>query len=613
MITLLVVAALAEEDPGALSDEAYRFCHEAGFDAEAAKEWCALLEHVPPERCPGLRATCEGAADPGRGCEAFDPGRGPADGLAGGAEPPPRAPQGCEPLDPTSLEGLQAVLRWTLAMGVAVVVLLLARLLFRSFGGGARSPTVTAPIPEVAVEEAALDVPEAPSTDQLSAARAALEAGRYGDAVVLARGAALRALGERGRLKLHRSRTDREYARSVRSDPEVGADLAEVVGAHERHRFGGAGADRALAERALAAAARLLGLALVALLLPRLASAETRYDTNGDAALLEVLDARGYDVGYRLRSLTELDEDTDVLVLDLAAVIPDAEQWAAVRAWVEAGGVLVVGGDASEGFPELGERGWVDDQSLTAELTSPAFAGALPTPVWAGGPFAWWDGGTGRTLVEAPGAGPVVQLLDLGPGVVVAIADPRLLWNAAFVSPANEAFVGDLVYVGQQLEGWPVPTPARVQLATAAAAASEGGSPDPLRSMARARLLPFVLQLVLAWIVLALWRGRAFAPLRDPPEERGERFVEHVEALGSHWARSRSSGWAARAWAGLWLSRLGPAGLESAAVRAGRTREEAAAFAAEVERRAAGDGAGRDPADHAWMEELWRVTRSGRS
>ena len=44
-----------------LDDDAYRFCHEPGLDADAVDEWCALLEGLPEDQCPGMRETCAGA------------------------------------------------------------------------------------------------------------------------------------------------------------------------------------------------------------------------------------------------------------------------------------------------------------------------------------------------------------------------------------------------------------------------------------------------------------------------------------------------------------------------------------------------------------------------
>ncbi|MCA9495243.1 MAG: DUF4129 domain-containing protein, partial [Myxococcales bacterium] len=533
MIGLLLLwgCQAGTSEQGLLSERSYRVCHEPGFDAEHAKDWCDLLADAPPDRCPALRETCAGAADPGRGCVQDMAGGERSRNLGGAAEPEEPPPQGCEPLGLPDVGGVQALLKWAMAIGVAAILLLLLRLLVMSFGRGNKPARPTVPMPSAGpAPEVVEDVPEAPSTDQLASAKAALASGRYGEAIALARGAALRSLGERGRLRLHRSRTDREYARSLRGDPAVGEDLATVVRAHEHHRFGGQGADRTLAERALQAASRILGAAVLMLVLGADARGQTRYDVDGDAALLKVFTSHGYDAGYRLRTLEDLDEDTDALVLDRTGVAPDLDQWEAVRAWVEAGGVLLLAGDHGGFVPELGALTGGEGGTVVLDA---AWERLLPAPIWPdGGPRLYWDEPEGRVLVEGD-AGAVVVIADVGAGVVVGIADARLLWNLAFVSASNEAFVGDLLYAGQGYEGWPMATPARVQLATVASAAAESDrSNDPFRSVANARLMLFVLQLMLAWAVLALWRGVPFAPLRDPPAEQRDRFVEHVHALG---------------------------------------------------------------------------------
>ena len=350
------------------------------------------------------------------------------------------------------------------------------------------------------------------------------------------------------------------------------------------------------------------------------AHAQRRYDPSGDAALLTLFQLHGYDAGWRLSSLMDLDEGDDILVLDLSAVAPTEEQWTHIRGWVETGAVLIVGGDASVALPELGSYEPLPD-TVRVGVRSPLVEAGIPGPRWPGGPSSGWFDGSGRSFVVGIEPGGVescalVEVLDLGIGVVVAIADPQLLWNAALVHPDNEAFLGELAYAGQGLEGWPIPTPATLQLATTASAAadSDSGANNPFRSLANARLLAFVLQLLLTFALVALWRGWPFAPLRDPRDQGRIGFVEHVQAHGRRWARLRASGYAARAMASLWLTRLGPAGLQWAAERAGYAPDAARTWVREVEGRAAGapTGPSAAAADHAWMEELWRVTR-GRS
>jgi len=614
IVALLIGCSAPQPEPtSALDPAAFRFCHVAGADLPDAMTLCALLEDLPEERCPGLRASCDGAepdeSDPPLGCGDAG-GAQPTDNLAGAPVAPPQ-----EFTLPTlfDLSGLGSLARWIVAFLIGAMVLLLFRTLWGSFGRS--RPPSDAPLAEPEPMED-LDVlpelPSLPSPELLAAARQALAEGRPAEAVLLARGAALRHLGGLGALRLHRARTDREYVRALRRQATLQGDLRTVTHTIESHRWGGDPVRHEGAERALAAAARLLAItaALWCLwLVPAHAQTPSRYEPAGDAALKGVLELHGYDVAYRLRSLMELDHQTDAVVIDLAVVSPTEEQWEHIRSWVEDGGIVMVGGwDDDLPFYEIGDRVSTEADDKV-RLASPFRDAGMDPPVWWAGPDFVFDGGLPIAQTEE---GSVVAYADVGDGVLVGIADARLLLNGAFVAPANERFLGDLLYLGQSLLGWPLPTPARVQLATLSTSggAADAGS-NPLSTMSRARLLPFVLQLLATWALLGLWRGWPFAPLRDPPEEGRLNFVEHVEALGTRWAQLGASRFAASRYAALWLGRLGPAGLQLAAERAGHTAADAAALVARIEARAASPEGENHPDDAMDMEELWTVTRRG--
>jgi hypothetical protein len=80
----LTVAAWAGDfdAPATVLDApSYRFCLEEGVDAEQARAYCALLDSLPPEVCPGMRATCAGAEGPESGCGAGGGGGEASDAL----------------------------------------------------------------------------------------------------------------------------------------------------------------------------------------------------------------------------------------------------------------------------------------------------------------------------------------------------------------------------------------------------------------------------------------------------------------------------------------------------------------------------------------------------
>ncbi len=318
-------------------------------------------------------------------------------------------------------------------------------------------------------------------------------------------------------------------------------------------------------------------------------------------------------------------------MIDCLAVAPDAGQWQSVREWVSRGHVLLALGDASSGFPELGPV--VESAGPTLRALGPLSAAGLEPPVLPGGGQVYQvdlstledqgELGALESWAEDDAGGVALVVLQVGDGVVVSLADYRTGDNVFLAVPANEELLGEVLYIGQAARGWPLPTPPRVQLALRPSIATESNQANnPLESLARAELLPFVLQFLLLWTVVALWRGWPMGPLRDPPERGRIRFADHVEALGDRYERLRASRHALRAYAGLWLQRLGPKGLALAATASGMGREEAEAFVAELEALVEGsDDAGtharpsaRDAqADIERMEALWRMVEHPRA
>jgi len=350
---------------------------------------------------------------------------------------------------------------------------------------------------------------------------------------------------------------------------------------------------------------------LVVLALPAHAEPSyARYAPDGDAALLRLFQLHGYAPGWRLRSLSALDHTADVLVLDVPAIPLDAQQWSGLRVWVEEGGLLIVAGDASAGFVELGA--WQAAPPDSRIALSESLQEVLPVPVLPGGPIGGFTEGEPWATVTGTELR-FLAVVGIGQGAVAAIADARLLENGAWVDPDNEEFVGELL----RAAGWASEEAVGdtgdrlvIQLATTAAAGASGAAaPDPFGAFAEARLLPFVLQLLATAVLVALWRGWPFGRQKEPAEEGRRAFVEHVQALGTRYYRLGASGHALKALAALWLARLGPEGLEWAAARAGYAPDDAGAFARWVVRAAETGTPDSHPTDLTRMEELWRVTR----
>ena len=394
---------------------------------------------------------------------------------------------------------------------------------------------------------------------------------------------------------------------------EERADLRTVVAAAEAFRFGLRTPPKAVAEAAIAAAARLvraslwLVVGLVALGAPAHGQTPERYGPDGDAALLELYRLWGHEASWRLRGLDQLTTELDALVLDTTTLVVDAERWPELRSWVEEGGVLLVAGDASAGFPELGA---VASGQGPVAVQGPAAWASLPAPHLVSPVLVYESTQAQPWVVDATGR-PVVVVVALGAGAVVGLADASLLANASMAVPDNEVFLGELFGVGQVALGWPLATPIRVQLATQGAVSSSSSSGastnNPLAALSHAELLPFVLHLLLLWTLVAMWRGWPFGPRRDPPGEGRLRFADHVEALGERYRRLGATRHVLSAYAGLWLGRIGPAGLQLAAQRAGMSRDDAVRWVEELEAVVATPDGPDDERDIERMEELWKV------
>lgn len=619
-MVLAVVSAqepveLSERGTGALSDEAFRFCHEEGVDYVEARPFCDLLDGLEEGECPGLRATCEGAETELSAVGCLE-GAGLPSSLPGGAPTPTERSEmpewtGCE-AEPWDLSGALVLLKWVAAGFVAALILVVARLVWSGVSWARRREDrgLVRDVEQPEVDLADDDVPERPSEDLLAEARRALEAGHSNRAVLLARGASLRHLHDQRRIVLHRSRTDREYTRKLKGDVHLYQALKAILRAVERLKWGGSPIDIPAAKEVLNQAERIVAT-VAPLLMLALFSQQTlaadRFSPQGDAALFSVMEDVGIPVSWRLRGLSDLDGETAVLVLDLTGLTPSEEDWAAIRGWVEAGGVLVVGGRPI-GFPELGTYAPpVPRQAARAARRVAALD--LPSPVWPDGPdFVWVDGealpwmslGTSREVNAGRSKQLAVAVLRIGEGAVLSVPDPRLFWNGAMVHRDNVAFWQTVLDGGERLDLWTM-RDGLVQFATWSGSSSD----SPVDSLMQARLLPFILHLLVWWLLLVRYKGTAFGVLRDPPEEGRLAFGDHARALAAHWRRLGAGAHAWSRFAALWLQRIGARGIELAALRAGYSADGAQELVRSVQDAAQGGGQG--GLDE--VEELWNVTR----
>lgn len=148
------------------------------------------------------------------------------------------------------------------------------------------------------------------------------------------------------------------------------------------------------------------------------------------------------------------------------------------------------------------------------------------------------------TVQQEPAAvGVVFNRLEAGQplsGCVYLFSDRDLFTNASLTRADNQAFVLALVEMAangskkvlllDQLDEWVV------------SGRGNSKSQNPIAQLKASKGLPLLTQLMLFVAVLFIALGAAFGILRDRPETSHKAFVEHVEAIGRHYARTHQRG-----------------------------------------------------------------------
>ncbi len=117
---------------------------------------------------------------------------------------------------------------------------------------------------------------------------------------------------------------------------------------------------------------------------------------------------------------------------------------------------------------------------------------------------------------------------ELGGGAVFAFADRNLFSNAALLVADNARFVRALLDDGAK---------GRVELAGDLAGLV---SPNPIASVGRGKLAPFMAQVALFLLVLFAARGAMFGAPRQVFASGRRRFAEHVQAIGLQFRRAHA-------------------------------------------------------------------------
>jgi hypothetical protein len=518
-----VAAPVAAESPeleaalGRALDDPHGFCKDPDYGlASEDTPLCSLAEAAAP-RCPGFAAACSIH---------------------------PRTVR-----LPTLSDRVASLLGSALTFTFWALLALGALLILRSLAGWLRQRTRHGESPKKleGALQASLSRPAPQPSSQapealLSQARELAARGAFAAAMSRAFTALLRSLEISGALQLHASRTNGEYVRQLRKNRPLCDDFRRVTGTVESVEFGGQQPSRERFVELMERIARMMGSAgaMVLVLGSSLlggcsgtAPAQRGFappcgaGAAGYSALCEMLGTKGATVRKRYRRVRAI--ATDVRRIVVLEDVLDASEQKVLREWAAAGGTLVVMSRFDRYVTGLKRR--VPDEHCHGDLELVvSLAGAEPgtraSGRLPGAPV--FDHRDGVEAIATCGDLPFAVRTRVGAGSVVAIADPRLVTNAALAIGHNGVLVSKLLE----------PSSATVELIGSWTSSASG---LPVSAVIRAGLLPWLLHVTLLCLAIALYRGAPFGMRRNVDLPLRRAFVEHARALGEAYARAHAS------------------------------------------------------------------------
>lgn len=568
----LALASTQALDPEAraaalLQDDRYGFCHEDAYPLTADEEgWCSVAELAEP-RCPSLPAAC-GAP---RGTEQGPPGRLARRSVSeepdepDEPEPPSPPPSSDDPGDASmpAMGGVGQVLFW---MIVVLAVVLIVRAIATNLAphrrreGASEAPPPAADHEPAPPEPAATMLPAESDVDRLlAAARDAAARQRWDEAVVMLHAALLRRLDHEGLVHLHRSRTSGDYLRQLRAQPELHAPVRDALRDIDRAHFGGGPPSAAGFESILgkvrAIVQRVGSTSLLLLLLlgagPSCDDAGPRYpwgdSPSGVDATIELLRDAGTEAGYAREPLDERDEPPGIVVL-LQDARPSPSEWEALRSMVASGGMLVTTPAALPPWWSVELRAVPTPERARGLPLRPHLLSSWPDPeppLWLplGAMLETGKGGRQGELLLLRGDHPYAMQWEHGMGMILVLAEDRLLANASLAIPGHPTAVVALLGIrGEEVVFVDGSRPA--------------GAADPAASIEHSHLTPALIQLLVLVGLLYLWRGARFGRPRPLPAPSRRAFVQHARAMAQHYARAGARDHAATVYCRWALERL---------------------------------------------------------
>jgi hypothetical protein len=545
----------AEADAHAVLTE-YSFCTKPSFPLSVrARELCPIAGEVP-----GCTALVEACND---------------------AKPPPPKPSAFFEALGRLIAAIGPYVAWVL---IGLLVLGLLYLAVRAIRAARSDGVVADP---AAAKTDVFTLPAAAVEESLTAAEALLrlanEARARGDlkmALVTYLAASLRALDDRGAIRIARDRTNGEYLRACQ---ELAArpSLRELVREVDAVQFGGSVAtpdtvsvahDRAESivrspspHLVPAASPALLAIGAVGALLLLGAcngpGSNSRNNPAGHDLLTDLLVKQGAKISSLPGSLASLPmkgKTGAVVILDAERVPLEDETRDHLVAWVRQGGTLVIAGSPSQWPPDFWARPTTTEcasgpATVTVETRSPKVAAkdvqsddededdepATPS-VPSGTRHARIPQGAAMTWPSEDRAPLAIARLEdgelygalrtFGEGRVLGLATGDLLTNLGLAVPGNaSALVGMLATLGRN--------------EFAVARSEQGIAPpsNPFSGLIHIGLGPALLHAALFIPLLFFAFGARQAAPRVDASLRRRSFAEHVQAVGALYARRRAA------------------------------------------------------------------------
>lgn len=376
--------------------------------------------------------------------------------------------------------------------------------------------------------------------------------------------AALRALDNRGALRVARDRTHGEYVRTCR---EAGARpaLRGIVRDVDIVQFGGGSATADAVERAAVRAEAIVHAAppsppvalatLTMLLVLSLVGCSGAFGTHDDPEgrdlLADLLTKQGAHVSGLPGSLASLPMNGSVgpaVIVDVDRVPLEDETKAHLAAWVKQGGTLILAGNARLwpgdfwAKPTLATGTEVRVETRARSLAAPRDPDEsderAPSPiridraVLADPAAITWpnEDRAPRAIAHLAEGELYAALRSFGEGKVLGLASGELFTNLGLVVPGNAAAVIALLGACDKTDFIIVRT-------------GQGISPpsNPFAGLLRIGLgLALAHALVFIPLVFLAFGVRQVRPKEEPPETR-RAFAEHVRAVGALYARRRGA------------------------------------------------------------------------